>query len=240
MLEHIDIGKNGPVILFIHGLGSRKEAWYPQLTLAKKYRLLIPDLRGHGETKISDDISMESFASDLIELLDTKGIKKAYICGLSLGGIIAQEIYKQRPELVEGFILANTTSYIIPFAASGVVEHAVRFYKNNDFVDHIVDRGLFDKRYAKDAKEAFFIRNSYLDSVGAPIGKNYFPLLSKMKQPVLLIGSSHDQVTPIMNMWSMKMFLCHAQVKVFWNTGHLSNIENREGFNQAVDDFIKG
>jgi pimeloyl-ACP methyl ester carboxylesterase len=52
---------------------------------------------------MSDDITIENMAKDVIELLD----ESAYICGLSLGGIVAQEIYKQAPDKVKGLILAN-------------------------------------------------------------------------------------------------------------------------------------
>lgn len=239
MLEHIDVG-DGEAILFIHGLGSKKEAWTPQLSLAEKYRLIIPDLRGHGETEIDGDITMEDFAADIIELLDIKGIEQIFVCGLSLGGIVAQELFKQQPRLVKGFILANTTSYIIPMFADRVIEEAVLHYHEDSFVDKIVRKGLYNRSFVEKAKEAFLIRDSYPASAEAPLGKNYFPLLTHIKQPVLLLGSSHDKVTPILNMWSMKLFLPHAHIKIFWETGHLSNIEKYEEFNQAIDEFVKG
>ena len=111
MLVYQDIGKGTPLVM-IHGLGSKKEAWEPQHELANLFRLILPDLRGHGETKLDQDLSIKNFAIDIIHLLDFLHIPSAYICGLSLGGIIAQEIYRQHPERVKGLILANTTSYI--------------------------------------------------------------------------------------------------------------------------------
>ena len=93
---------------------SRKQegSLVPQHELANRYRLVIPDLRGHGETEMNEGITVKNFALDIIELLEYLEIPSAFICGLSLGGIVAQELYKQRPDLVKGLILSNTTSYV--------------------------------------------------------------------------------------------------------------------------------
>lgn len=238
MLAYIEAGYGEPILL-IHGLGSIKESWIPQLPLADRYRLIIPDLRGHGETKLSTDISLRSFAADLIQLLEELNIPSAYICGLSLGGIIAQELYRQKPSIVKGLILANTTAYINPFFAFGVVQSAYSSYRNDNFVDSIVERGLYNQTYREEAKKTFLIRDSYMPSVTAPIGLNYFPVLAKVRKPMLLIGSTHDNVTPLPNMECMKMVTPYADTKVLRNTGHLSNIESAEAFNDAVHSFIK-
>jgi 3-oxoadipate enol-lactonase len=239
MLSHIDVGEGTPILL-IHGLGSRKEAWTPQLALAERYRLIIPDLRGHGETSLDIGICMYNFAADILELLEEKGIESTYVCGLSLGGLVAQELYKQNPHIVKGLILANTTSYISSFLASGVVHDAIRSYRKDNFIDTILSRDLYNQSYREEARKIFLIRDSYIESVKAPLDINYFPTLMSIKKPVLLIGSSCDKVVPIMNMWTMKMFLCHAKVKVFLATGHLSNIERAVEFNKEVDKFIGG
>ena len=116
MLTYKDLGQGTPIVL-LHGLGSTKEAWVSQHELANKYRLIIPDLRGHGETVINENFTIKNFALDIIQLLEHLNIPSAFICGFSFGGIVAQELYKQRPDLVKGLILSNTTSYIPPFLA---------------------------------------------------------------------------------------------------------------------------
>ena len=70
--QHVKIQRfgEGIPVVFIHGLGSRKEAWIPQHELANKYRLVIPDLRGHGETEMNEGITLKNFALDVIELLE--------------------------------------------------------------------------------------------------------------------------------------------------------------------------
>lgn len=239
MLKFNDLGTGTPIVL-IHGLGSKKEAWIPQHELANKYRLIIPDLRGHGETEMNEDLTVENFADDIINLLDNIDISSAFICGLSLGGIVAQELYKQRPDMIKGLILSNTTSYIPPIFANKIINESFNLLQKGEqeLVDHIVTRGLYDGSYKEEARKAFHIRDTYIESAKAPVGINYFSLLPKIKKPVLLMGGTHDSVTPSINIYLMEIFIRRVQTAIFNNTGHLSNIEKKELFNQYVSDFI--
>jgi 3-oxoadipate enol-lactonase len=239
MLKYNDLGSGTPVIL-IHGLGSKKEAWAPQYELANKYRLVIPDMRGHGETEINEDLTIKNFASDIIDLMEYLDISSAFICGFSLGGIVTQEIYKQRPDMVKGLILSNTTSYIPSMFGNSIIDESTKLFQKgeHDLVEHIVTRGLYDKEYKEEARKAFYIRDTYLESAKAPVGLNYFSVLPTINKPVLLIGSTHDKVTPYFNIYLMKAFLRKANHAIFKNTGHFSNIEQKELFNQHVLEFI--
>ncbi|MGZ9868270.1 alpha/beta fold hydrolase [Priestia endophytica] len=240
MLNYTDLGSGVPIV-FIHGLGSRKEAWKPQYELSNQHRLIIPDLRGHGETELNDDISIKNFALDIIHLLEHLDISEAYICGLSLGGIVAQELYKQRKDLVKGLILANTTSYIPPLFAYSIIEESYRLHNESDeeLIEHILDRGFYDSSHKKEAKDSFLIRDTYMESAMSGIGLNYFAYLPFISAPVLLIGSSHDKVTPAFNVPMMEMFIYNATSVILDKTGHLSNIEQKDKFNSLVESFIE-
>src|SRR3954447_16392816 len=148
MLSYNDLGSGIPIVL-IHGLGSKKEAWIPQHELANHYRLVIPDLRGHGETVMNEDFTIKNFALDIINLLEHLNIPAAFICGLSLGGIVAQEIYKQKPEVVKGLILSNTTSYIPVMIATSMIYLSHRLFQTDHqrLIDHIVTTSLYDQSY---------------------------------------------------------------------------------------------
>lgn len=239
MLAYNDLGAGIPIVL-IHGLGSKKEAWMPQHELSNQYRLVIPDLRGHGETVINADFTIQNFALDIIQLLEHLQIPSAFICGLSLGGMVAQELYKQRPEMVRGLILSNTTSYIPLVLANSIIERSGQLMKQDkeELIDYIIETGLYDGSYKEEARKAFTIRDTYMDAARATMGINYFPVLPSIKKPVLLIGGTHDQITPCFNLFMMKAFLRNAETAILQNTGHLSNIEKRELFNQYVIDFI--
>lgn len=240
MLMYNDIGTGTPIVL-LHGLGSKKEAWIPQHDLAQQYRLIIPDLRGHGETALEEDLTIKNFALDVIHLLESLHIHSTFICGLSLGGIVAQEIYKQRPDMVKGLILSNTTAYIPSFIGNPImnISHHLFHGDQQELMDHIVTTALYDQSFKEEAKRAFQIRSTYLEAAKASVGINYFPLLSRMHIPVLLIGSSHDHVTPSLNLYFMRNFIWNARTVIFEKAGHLSNIEKRDQFNQTIRDFLE-
>ncbi|WP_428910198.1 alpha/beta fold hydrolase [Niallia sp. Krafla_26] len=240
MIVYQDIGKGIPIV-FIHGLGSKKEAWEPQHELASHYRLIIPDIRGHGETAIDRDITVKNFALDIIHLLDYLQIPSAYICGLSLGGIIAQEIFWQRPEKVSGLILANTTSYIPVLLSYHSIQRSkqLMMHSKERLRTRIVQTALYNQSFKEEALNGFQIRDTYIDCAKAPIGINYFSILPIIHKPVLLIGGRHDRVTPFLNMVMMGNLIRHSQTILFENTGHLSNIEQKEAFNEAVDQFLQ-
>ena len=107
-----------------------------------------------------------------------------------------------------------------------------------DLIEHILSTGLYDESYKEEARKTFHIRDTYMQSMKASIGVNYFSVLTTIKKPVLLIGSTHDKVTPSLNLYLMKTFIRKAQIAILKDTGHLSNIEKKDLFNQHIKDFI--
>ena len=77
-----------------------------------------------------------------------------------------------------------------------------------------------------------------MESVKASIGVNYFSILPTIKKPVLLIGSTHDKVTPSLNLYLMKTFYKRHKSAILKDTGHLSNIEKKDLFNQHISKFL--
>src|SRR6478735_10307343 len=102
----------GEPLVFIHGLGEVKEGWSNQFEFANQYDLIIPDLRGHGEYITAGEISIKNFAYDVISLLKELGIESAHICGLSMGGMVTQEIYRQAPEMCRSLMLVSTFHFV--------------------------------------------------------------------------------------------------------------------------------
>jgi pimeloyl-ACP methyl ester carboxylesterase len=241
MLTYVDIGSGTPLVL-IHGLGSRKEAWIPQHELAEHYRLIIPDLRGHGENPYENGISMFSFAEGIRDLLKDLKIDSAYICGLSLGGLVAQEFYKQFPYMVKGLILSNSTSYIPSLFANGIIQDTKELLDKGDkekLLDAIISRSIYNKNYSDEARNAFLIRDTYLESAKAPIGINYLPTMMICDKPVLVISSTHDKVVPPVNQYMQWYLTSRTRFRII-ESGHLSNIEQANKFNNLILEFIGG
>jgi 3-oxoadipate enol-lactonase len=240
MINYKDIGK-GEVLVLIHGLGQYSKAWDSQLELANNYRLIIVDLRGHGKSSfIKDNLTLEYMAKDVIELLEKLDISEAFICGLSLGGLVAQEVYRQREDLVSGLILCNTTFYIPTYFANKIVTKSEKlFHENkNELIEHITKTAIYNQEYVEEAKQTFYLSDCYLDAALSGAGYNYFPTLLRVNVPTLLIGGRYDNTTPLYNLFLMKWMIPKAET-VILDAAHLSNLECKDDFNQVIRNFVR-
>ncbi|MCC6612334.1 MAG: alpha/beta hydrolase [Anaerolineae bacterium] len=108
-IAYEDIGLGDPLLLIHGGLVSHKE-WQPQIeALSDDYRLILPDVRGHGaSSRTTEAYSVKQWAADMIGVLDGLSIEQAVVCGHSMGGTVAQQIAVDYPSRVRGLILAET------------------------------------------------------------------------------------------------------------------------------------
>ena len=110
-LYHVDRGA-GRVVLLVHGFPLDHSMWNAQIeSLAPHYRVIAPDLPGFGRSPAGSDeaAGMEQFAADLAALLDRLAIDEpVVICGLSMGGYIALQFWKQYAARLRGLILCDT------------------------------------------------------------------------------------------------------------------------------------
>jgi pimeloyl-ACP methyl ester carboxylesterase len=240
MINYIDIGNGEKTILMIHGLGQTKESWRSQFELSDTYRLIAVDLRGHGESEnINTDITLKNMALDIIELMSNLHLESAYMLGLSLGGLVVQELYRQKPEICEGLILCNTTWFIPTYFANKIVNKSEKLFHEDkeQLIEYIVNAAIHNKDTYEEAKQSFYLSDVYLDCALSGIGYNYFPVLLRLNKPLLLIGGNYDRTTPLITQVIMR-WLCPRSELITLECGHLSNIECKEDFNQAIRNFI--
>ncbi|MFW9886436.1 MAG: alpha/beta fold hydrolase, partial [Candidatus Thorarchaeota archaeon] len=108
-------GEGNPVLL-IHGLGGDHRGWdFQEEALASRFHLIMPDLRGHGQTTVIElgmMIPPDMVADDLNSLLKHLGLEKVHVVGISLGGLVAQTFVLRYPERVDKLVLIDTTPKI--------------------------------------------------------------------------------------------------------------------------------
>jgi pimeloyl-ACP methyl ester carboxylesterase len=110
---YYDVKGKGFPLLMIMDLGNNLELWNPRLIegLSKNFKLVLFDNRGAGRTDISDrEYTMRLFADDAAGLMNTLGIGRAHVLGLSMGGMIAQELVLNHAEKVSKVVLCSTSS----------------------------------------------------------------------------------------------------------------------------------
>lgn len=243
-MPYLRLGSGEPLIL-IHGLGEIKEGWEKQFELQDQCELIIPDLRGHGENEIIEEISLTNFASDVIALLDELNIENAHICGLSMGGIVTQEIYNLAPEKCKSIILTNTFHFAPKFLENNIIFQTRK--ARAQFLSPQQQRLISAKTclysWKKETVEEFLQfykpnKTGYLKSMDAVLGFDNRALLPNIKVPVLILGCQYDTVTPIWLQILMHKLIPHSELVIFKNAGHIAKFEAAEEFNQTLRFFI--
>src|SRR5262252_7139056 len=106
--------ENAPVLVFSNSLGTTHRMWDPQVeAFSKHFRLLRYDTRGHGQSSVTPGpYTIEKLSADVLDLLDTQKIERAYFCGLSMGGMIGMLLGSTAAHRVHKIVLSNTPANI--------------------------------------------------------------------------------------------------------------------------------
>jgi pimeloyl-ACP methyl ester carboxylesterase len=242
---------SGPVVVLLHGLGSRKEDWLPVLEpMAQKYRLLVPDQIGFGRSdKPLLDYSIQTYVDFLNEFLRQLKVEKASLVGESLGGWIAglyaveisggaHMIPVERLVLVDAAGLKQDTP--IPdlnpssLAAMRGVMEAV-FY-DTSWVNEDALRKIFTDKLA--VHDGYTVR-SFL---GNPTREKerLDDRLASIKVPTLVVWGRQDKLLPIASGERYAAGIAGAKLVSFEKCGHAPPIEKTEEFLAAVVAFLGG
>jgi pimeloyl-ACP methyl ester carboxylesterase len=106
---HYEVAGEGPPVLLVHGFTNFGQVWGPQIAalVHSGYQAIVPDLAGHGLSSGAEgDTDVPALAVDMVTLLDALGVGRALVCGLSLGGMIAQQMAVDHPNRVSGILVA--------------------------------------------------------------------------------------------------------------------------------------
>ena len=249
-IHYWDVG-SGPVVVLVHGLGSRKEDWTPVLQpLAQKYRLLVPDQIGFGKSeKLLLDYSVQTYVDFLDEFLRQLKVEKASLVGESLGGWISA-LYAV--ELGEGAHLTPVEKLVLVDAAGlkqdapipnlnpsslatmrGVMESV--FYDTSWLNDDALRRIFTDKLSVHDS----YTVRSFL---GNPMiaTERVDDRLAKIKMPTLVVWGKQDKLIPMAMGERYAAGIAGAKLVSFDKCGHVPATEKTEEFLTAVTAFLGG
>lgn len=110
IVYHIYGPTDGAPMVLIHGLGADHQMWRPQIETYPEngLRLIVPDMRSHGESDWVDNLELEDWVEDLREILDAEDISRAGVIGVSMGGVIAQQFAIRYPRRLDKLVLCDT------------------------------------------------------------------------------------------------------------------------------------
>jgi pimeloyl-ACP methyl ester carboxylesterase len=259
-----DVGSGDEALLLIHGMAGSSETWravIPQLS--RKYRVVAPDLLGHGQSaKPRGDYSLGAFAVWLRDLLDELGISRATIVGQSLGGGVAMQFVYQHPDYCQRLILISSgglgpdvgwtlrmlsapgAEFILPAIAPRPVLTA-----GNKVRSWFSAAGIQSPRGAEvwsayssladaDTRQAFLrTLRSVVDYRGQAVSAlNRLHMASEL--PTMTIWGDHDRIIPVDHAYAAQTARPESRLVVLEGVGHFPHVERPSEVVDLIDDFI--
>lgn len=251
-LAYSDRGE-GEAIVLVHGFPLNRAAWAPQLeALSPSTRVIVPDLRGHGDSEAPLwHYTMPMFADDLAGLMDHLGIERAVMCGLSMGGYILFSFYGKYPERVSALILADTRAGAdTPEVREGRFQMAQTAYRKGmgPVADAMMPKLLRTAGAVRNSGREETLRKIITSNPPAGIIGDLMamaerpdstPVLPGIKCPTLVIVGQEDVATPPDEAERMASLIPKARFEVIPEAAHLSNFENPEAFNRTCLGFLE-
>lgn len=243
---------DGPVVIFLHGLGSQGDDWLLQVeALRNDYRLLTVDLRGHGTSdKPRHGYSIAALTEDVAQLMDVLGIASAHVVGLSLGAVTALNLAITRPARVQCLVLINGFARLQRSPDQDTARLLRRFWQvcfgDMGQVAATVAEGLFpdDSQAAFRAMTEARLRTNpqyaYRQLMLMHIGLDLRPRLGDVTQPALVIAGEHDTTVPLACKQALASGIPNSTLVVIPNSGHASPLDQHELVNQHLAAFLAG
>jgi len=235
---HYDVHGEGFPLIMIMGLSANLDWWDPRMIqeLSKKFRLLLFDNRGAGRTETSNKkYTVELFADDVVGLMDALGISKAHVLGISMGGMIAQELVLKYPEKVEKLILCSTycggSRSVLPsqrilgmlatdrstFSPKEIARMMIPLFLTDDFFKKNPDSV---ESWIQQTLKAPISNEAYIRQVNAIMEFDTYDRLNQIKAPTLILHGKHDVLVPPENGSILSKAIPNARLVYFENSAH--------------------
>ncbi len=242
-----DGNPNGFPIVFANSLGTDLRLWDDVVSLLpNEFRAVRFDKRGHGLSSCPPGpYSMDDLTDDAEQLLEHLKITSCIFVGVSIGGMIGQNLAARRPELINAMVLSNTAPVmgdpklwndrIAAIEANGV----------ESISDQILDRWFSPVFRSRD--EALAWRNllartpqeGYVGCCYAIAGADLSNSTANLNLPVLVVAGADDQASPPETVSVLADMIEDADFQILDNVGHLPGVEAPEKFTRLLLEFIK-
>ncbi|WSH69728.1 3-oxoadipate enol-lactonase (plasmid) [Rhizobium ruizarguesonis] len=237
-----------PVIVFTNSLGTDFRIWRDVVVrLAGDFAIVLYDKRGHGLSDVGQlPSSIEDHATDLAGLLDLLSVKDAVICGLSVGGLIAQSLYHRRPDLVRALILCDTAPKIGTAESWDARIAAVERNGIGSIVDAIMER-WFTPAFRRPESTAYagycnmLTRQpveGYLAACAAIRDADFTEISKTITVPTICIVGDQDGSTPPDLVLSTAKLISGARYEVIPDCAHIPCVEQPEALTAIIRAFL--
>jgi 3-oxoadipate enol-lactonase/4-carboxymuconolactone decarboxylase len=245
---HVQISgpAGAPPLLLVHSLGTSLLVWEAQAeALAQGYRVIRPDLRGHGLTTVTPGpYAIDGLAADMLALLDALGIQHTHAAGLSIGGLVVQSMASLAPDRIRSLILCDTAMLIPPadlwhqraatVRAGGmatIAEAVLARWVTPDFLSAPPAQGL----------RAMLLRTDpegYAGAAEAIAAADLRAATAKLDLPTLILVGDQDQATPLASAQAMQAAIPGAILQILPNAAHIPTVQTPDAVSRAMRSFL--
>jgi pimeloyl-ACP methyl ester carboxylesterase len=250
---HWESEGDGPPLLLVMGLGLSAGAWWRSVpVLARRLSVISYDNRGVGRSEaFSHAYTTEAMADDAVSVLDAAGVQRAHVYGISLGGMVAQQLALRHPERVASLVLGATSpggpravrpdAEVVAFfrrrlrmsqeeAASASIEFNYGARCRSEHFDRIEED--LARRLAHP-----FPERAYRAQMFAAGLHNCYGRLANIAVPTLVVHGRHDRMIPVANAQLIAERIPGSRLRILEDSGHLYPTEEPE-VDKAIAAFL--
>jgi len=253
--NYLEAGKGDPVVL-IHGSGPGVTSyanWRLVLpALAENFRVVAPDMVGFGfsERPANIEYGVQTWADQVVGLMDTLELPTAHLVGNSFGGAIALRIATQHPDRVGKLVLMGSMG--VPFPITEGLERVWGYEPSFENMRKVLDVFAYSRELVNDElaevryrgsiqpgfQESFSAmfpapRQRWVEAMCTPEDE-----IRRLPHRTLIVHGREDQVIPVQTSLRLEELIDNADLSVFSHCGHWSMIERTADFNRSVSEFF--
>ena len=253
--NYLEAGQGDPVVL-IHGSGPGVTSyanWRLVIpALAENFRVIAPDMVGFGFTERPANIQygVQTWADQVIGLMDTLELAKVHLVGNSFGGAIALRVATQHPDRVGKLVLMGSMG--VPFPITDGLERVWGYEPSFENMRKVLDVFAYSRELVNDELAEVRYRGSiqpgFQESFAAMFPAPRQRWVEAMCTPeddirrlphrTLIVHGREDQVIPVQTSLRLEELIDNADLSVFSHCGHWSMIERTRDFNRSVSEFF--
>jgi 3-oxoadipate enol-lactonase/4-carboxymuconolactone decarboxylase len=242
----VDGPPGAPAILLLHSLGTSLHVWDAQVeALARGFRIVRFDLRGHGLTELAaGPYTIDDLADDALAVLDACGVTVAHVGGVSIGGMIAQAVAARAPARVTSLLLCDTALALPPPEAWRTRAATVRAEGVAAIAEATLARWVTPAYLASPGGRglrATLLRThpeGYAAAAEVLATADLTRTTPRLRVPALVLVGEHDPSTPIAAAEALRDALSGAQLVVIPHAAHIPLVEQAEAVIAAIQAFL--
>jgi 3-oxoadipate enol-lactonase len=243
---------DGPPVVLLHSFPANHELWLPVAeALASRYRVILPDLRGHGDSEVGDGpATMEKHAADIARVMDDTNAGRAPLIGISIGGYVLFEFWRRCRGRVAAIGLINTKA-----GAESPEARAGRLQTANDVLENgteVFFQGMIPRLLGKTTREtrpdlvdgAFRMMRKMSPEDVAQVQRGMaqrpdsVPTLKTINVPTMIVTGDEDILTGVNEAEMMHRHIAGSHLRVVPKAGHYSPWEQAAEVTKLLRQFL--